>query len=72
LRLGLEFESPEGPLLFIVRHWGVLIFAIGASEKFVIATLIFFGPLQGTSMMTAIAIGYGIFAVVYVAYLTGL
>ena len=30
LRLGFGVESPITPLVFFVRHWGVLIFAIGA------------------------------------------
>ena len=43
-----------------------------ATEKFAIWLLIFFGPMKRTSAMTAIAIGDGAFAVLYVAYLAGL
>ena len=30
LRLGFEVESPMSALVFFVRHWGVLIFVVGA------------------------------------------
>src|SRR5262245_48588568 len=30
LRLGFEVESPMGSLVFFVRHWGVLLVAVGA------------------------------------------
>jgi hypothetical protein len=92
LGLGFEVKSPASATLFFVRHWGVLIFAVGilivysayapdvrapvlaaaAIEKFAIGLLIFFGPMQRTSAMTAIALGDGAFAVLYVAYLAGL
>jgi len=92
LRLGFGVESPISSLVFFVRHWGVLIFAVGALivysayaptirgpvlvaaaiEKFAIGLLTFFGPMKPTSAMTAIAIGDGAFAILYVAYLAGL
>jgi len=92
LRLGSGVESPITPLVFFVRHWGVLIFAIGALivysayhptvrapvlaaaaiEKFAIGLLTFFGPMKRTTAMTAIAVGDGAFAILYVAYLAGL
>ena len=92
LRLGSGVESPITPLVFLVRHWGVLIFAIGALivysayhptvrapvlaaaaiEKFAIGLLTFFGPVKRTTAMTAIAVGDGAFAILYVAYLAGL
>ena len=92
LRSGFEVESPITPLVFFVRHWGVLIFVIGALivysayhptvrapiltaaaiEKFGIGLLTFFGPLKRTTAMTAMAVGDGAFAVLYVAYLAGL
>src|SRR5215471_9874639 len=92
LRLGFGVESPISSLVFFVRHWGVLIFVVGALivysayapttrapvvvaaaiEKFAIGLLTFFGPMKPTSAMTAIAIGDGAFAIIYVAYLSGL
>jgi len=92
LRLGFGVESPISSLVFFVRHWGVLIFAVGALivysayaptirgpvlvaaaiEKFAIGLLTFFGPMKPTAAMTAIAIGDGAFAILYVAYLAGL
>jgi len=92
LRLGFGVESPISSLVFFVRHWGVLIFVVGALivysayapttrapvlvaaaiEKFAIGLLTFFGPMKPTSAMTAIAIGDGVFAILYVAYLAGL
>jgi hypothetical protein len=92
LRLGFEVESPSSSLVFFVRHWGVLIFVVGALivysayaptvrapvlaaaaiEKFAIGLLTFLGPMKPTSAMTAIAIGDGTFAILYVAYLAGL
>jgi hypothetical protein len=92
LRLGFEVESPASSAVFFVRHWGVLIFVVGALilysaysptvrapvlaaaaiEKFAIGLLIFFGPMKRTTAMTAMAIGDGVFAILYVAYLAGL
>ncbi len=92
LRLGFGDESPTDSAVFFVRHWGVLIIAVGALivdcayvpairvpvlvsavfEKFAISLLVFFGPLKRTSVMTAIALLDGFFAVVYVVYLAGL
>src|SRR5215471_9356457 len=92
LRLGFGVQSPISSLVFFVRHWGVLIFVVGALivysayapttrapvlvaaviEKFAIGLLTFFGPMKPTSAMTAIAIGDGAFAIIYVAYLARL
>src|SRR5215468_7523888 len=92
LRLGFGVESPISSLVFFVRHWGVLIFVVGALiaysayaptirapvlvaaaiEKFAIGLLTFFGPMKRTGAMTAIAMGDGAFAILYVAYLAGL
>src|SRR5215475_5326130 len=92
LRLGFGIESPITSLVFFVRHWGVLIFVVGALivysayaptirgpglvaaaiEKFAIGLLTFFGPIKRTGAMTAIAVGDGTFAILYVAYLAGL
>ena len=91
LRLGFGVESTN-PFVFFVRHWGVLIFVVGALivysayvpeargpvlvaaaiEKFAIGLLTFFGPMKRTTTMTAIAIGDGAFAILYVAFLAGL
>jgi hypothetical protein len=43
-----------------------------AIEKFAIGLLTFFGRMKRTTPMTAIAIGDGAFAILYVAYLAGL
>ena len=43
-----------------------------AIEKFAIGLLTFFGPMKRTTAMTAIAIGDGAFAILYVAFLIGL
>ena len=92
LRLQFGVESPATSTVFFVRHWGVLIFAIGALivysayasifripvltvaavEKFAIGILIFFGSMERTTSMTAMAIIDGVFAILYVAYLAGL
>jgi len=92
LRLAFSVESPISLLVFFVRHWGVLIFVVGALiiysvyapeirapvliaaaiEKFAIGLLTFFGPMKRTGAMTAIAIGDGAFAILYVLYLSGL
>jgi len=53
--------SIRGPVLFAA-----------AVEKFAIGVLVFFGPLKRTLPMTAIALGDGLFAILYVAYLAGL
>jgi hypothetical protein len=42
-----------------------------AIEKFAIGLLTFLGPMKRTTAMTAIAIGDGAFAILYVAYLAG-
>ena len=92
LRLGFGVENPVSSLVFFVRHWGVLIFAVAglivysayaptvrtpvlvaaAIEKFAIGLLTFFGPMKRTTAMTALAVGDGAFAILYVAYLAGL
>jgi len=41
-------------------------------EKFAMALLVFFGPVKRTSVMTAIAIVDGVFAILYVLYFVGL
>jgi len=43
-----------------------------AIEKFAIGLLTFFGPIKRTRCMTTLAIGDGIFAILYVGYLAGL
>jgi len=43
-----------------------------AMEKAAIGFLTFFGPMKRTTAMTAMAIGDGAFAILYVAYLAGL
>ena len=43
-----------------------------AIEKFAVGLLVFFGPIKRTSGMTTIAVGGGVFAILYVVYLVGL
>ena len=43
-----------------------------ALEKFAMGLVVLFGPVKRTTAMTAIATVDGVFAVLYVAYLTGL
>jgi hypothetical protein len=50
----------------------VPVLVAAATEKFAIGLLVFFGPMKRTSAMTILAIGDGIFAILYVAYLAGL
>jgi hypothetical protein len=77
----LFFVRHWGALLFCI---GVLIassayvpqartplLALAAFEKLLIVVLVFFGPLQRTLAMTAIAVADGIFAALYIAYLAG-
>ncbi len=45
------------------------ILTAGAVEKLAIGALVFFGPLKRTPLMTAIALGDGLFAILYIAYL---
>src|SRR5262245_28427117 len=47
------------------------VLAVAAMEKMAIVFLIFFGPMKRTPVMSAIALGDGAFAVLYVAYLAG-
>ena len=49
----------------------VPILVAAAIEKFAIGLLVFFGPMERTGAMTILAIGDGIFAILYVAYLAG-
>src|SRR5262249_15701980 len=48
------------------------VLAAAAIEKVAIGLLTFFGPVKRTTVMTAMAIGDGAFAILYVAYLAGL
>jgi hypothetical protein len=48
------------------------VLAAAALEKFAIGFLIFFGPVKRTGAMSLIAIGDGVFAILYIAYLAGL
>jgi hypothetical protein len=48
------------------------VLSAAAFEKFAIVTLVFFGPLKRTRLMTAAAAADGLFAAIYVAYLAGL
>ncbi|MGR4064931.1 MAG: hypothetical protein ACLQPV_05740 [Vulcanimicrobiaceae bacterium] len=84
-------DRPSPATVFFCRHWGLLIFLVGALvfqsayvpatrgpillaaaiEKLAIGALVFFGPLKRTMPMTVIAIGDGIFAILYIVYLAG-
>lgn len=92
LRIAFGIEDPSDGVVFFARHWGLLIFLVGAlvvysaydpasrfpiliaaaAEKAVLVGQIFFGRMKRTVVMTAIALGDGLFAVLYVAYLAGL
>src|SRR5262252_9719105 len=48
------------------------VLAAAAIEKFAIGLLTFFGPIKRTRGMTTLAIGDGVFAILYVGYLAGL
>ena len=48
------------------------VLAAAAIEKFSIGFLTFFGPIKRTRGMTTLAIGDGVFAILYVGYLAGL
>lgn len=89
LRQVFGVNDASGALMFFARHWGALIFAVGALvfysafdppvrsavlwaaafEKIAIVGLVFFGPLERTRLMTAVAVADGVFALLYVAYL---
>ena len=49
----------------------VPVLVAAATEKIAIGFFVFFGPLKRTSGMTAIAIVDGVFAILYVVYLSG-
>ena len=49
----------------------VPVLVAAAMEKIAIGFFVFFGPLKRTSGMTAIAIVDGVFAILYVVYLSG-
>jgi hypothetical protein len=90
LRLTVGDQHQTKTTMFFVRHWGVLIFTVGAMiaysayvpavrlpilagasvEKFAVGLLVFFGRLTPTRLMTAVAIGDGILAILYVCYLS--
>jgi hypothetical protein len=87
LRLTVGDQHQTKTTMFFVRHWGVLIFTVGAYsayvpavrlpilagasvEKFAVGLLVFFGRLTPTRLMTAVAIGDGILAILYVCYLS--
>ena len=48
------------------------VLAAAAIEKSAIGLLVFFGPIRRTRCMTTLAIGDGVFAILYVGYLAGL
>jgi len=89
LRLGFELESAPVSMVFIVRHWGVLLFVVGALiaysigtpeirtpillaaavEKLAIGLLLFLGSVKRTRLMTAVALGDALFAILYIAFI---
>ena len=50
----------------------VPVLVAAAVEKIALGPLVYFGPLKRTGGMTAIALGDGLFAILYIAYLAGL
>ena len=91
LRLGFAEESAPGSMVFLVRHWGVLLTVVGALivysagapeirtpvlvaaavEKLAIGLLLFLGSMKRTSLMTAVALGDAVFAILYLVYVGG-
>jgi uncharacterized protein YjeT (DUF2065 family) len=89
LRLGFDLESAPASMVFIVRHWGVLLFVVGALiaysigipeirtpvllaaavEKIAIGPLLFLGSAKRTRLMTAVALGDALFAILYIAFI---
>ena len=89
LRLGFELDSAPGSMVFIVRHWGVLLFVVGALiaysigtpeirtpillaaavEKIAIGLLLLLVPMKRTRLMTAVALGDALFAILYIAFI---
>src|SRR5215831_12147464 len=75
----LFFVRHWGVLIFVVAALIVYsayvpsvrapVLVAAAIEKFAIGLLTFFGPVKRTTAMTAIAVGDGAFAILYVAYL---
>ena len=90
LRSTYGVDNPASIAVFLMRHWGMLVLAVGclivycaynpairapvlaaaSAEKFAIGLLVFFGPVKRTKGMTVTAIGDGIFAILYVVYLS--
>ncbi len=90
LRSTYGVDNPASIAVFLMRHWGMLVLAVGclivysaydpairapvlvaaSAEKFAIGWLVFFGPVKRTKGMTVTAIGDGIFAILYVVYLS--
>ena len=88
LRLAFAVEGAPSSTVFLVRHWGVLLFVVGvlivysvgvpeirtpvllaaAVEKIAIGLLLFLGSMKRTSVMTAVALGDAVFAILYVTY----
>ncbi len=78
-------------MVFLVRHWGVLLTVVGALivysagapeirtpvlvaaavEKLAIGLLLFLGSMKRTSLMTAVALGDAVFAILYLVYVGG-
>ena len=80
--IAVFFVRHWGALIFVVGYLiiysafapaiRVPVLIAAAIEKFAVGWLVFFGPIKRTSGMTTIAVGDGVFAILYVAYLGGL
>jgi len=57
LRLGFGVESPISSLVFFVRHWGVLIFAVGALIVYSAYAPTIRGPVLVAAAIEKFAIG---------------
>ena len=61
LRLGFEVESAPGSTVFLVRHWGVLLFVVGALIAYSIGTPEIRTPILLAAAVEKIAIGLLLF-----------
>jgi hypothetical protein len=61
LRLGFEVESPASVSIFFVRHWGVLIIAVGGLLVYSAYAPAFRVPVLVAAAMEKVAIGIFVF-----------
>jgi len=61
LRLGLGVETPTSSAVFFVRHWGVLIFAVGALIVYSACTPVIRTPVLIAAAIEKFAMGLLVF-----------